>query len=129
MIPEAIGNIMEKLFNIGALDVNFTPILMKKNRPGTRVTVIASIIDRDRIISLLLEETTTFGVRYYETERVSLERRFETIKTPFGPVKVKVGLRNGKILKKSPEYEDCRKISEKQKIPLIKVYQEVNKLL
>lgn len=129
MPPEAIGNVMEKLFQSKALDVNFTPIFMKKNRPGTRITVIAEKTNRDRIISVLLEETTTFGVRYYETARVELERRFETVETPYGPVKVKVGLRNGKVLKKSPEYEDCRKIAEKQGIPLLKIYSAINKLL
>jgi uncharacterized protein (TIGR00299 family) protein len=129
MLPETMGNIMERLFRTGALDVNFAPIYMKKNRPGTRITVIAQKACRDQIITLLLEETTTFGVRYYETGRVALERRFETLKTPLGPVKIKVGLYNGKVIKKSPEYEDCRKISEEKQIPLIQVYREVNKLL
>lgn len=129
MLPETMGNLMEKLFKNGALDVNFAPIYMKKNRPGNRITVIAEKSSRDQIITLLLEETTTFGVRYYETGRVALERRFETLTTPYGPVKIKVGLHQGKVIKKSPEYEDCRKISEEKQIPLIQVYREVNKLL
>lgn len=129
MLPETMGNLMEKLFKSGALDVNFTPIYMKKNRPGNRITVIAEKSCRDQIITLLLEETTTFGVRYYETGRVALERRFEILETPFGPVQIKVGLHQGKVIKKSPEYEDCRKIAEEKQIPLIQVYREVNKLL
>jgi len=129
MLPETMGNLMEKLFKSGALDVNFAPIYMKKNRPGNRITVIAEKACRDKIITLLLEETTTFGVRYYETGRVALERRFETLTTPYGPVKIKVGLYKGKTIKKSPEYEDCRKIAEEKNIPLIQVYREVNKLL
>lgn len=129
MPSETMGNLMEKLFRTGALDVNFAPIYMKKNRPGNRITVIAEKASLDRIITLLLEETTTFGVRYYETGRVALERRFETLETPYGPVKIKVGLHKGKVIKKSPEYEDCRKISEEKQIPLIQVYREVNKLL
>ena len=129
MTPETIGNLMENLLGIGALDVSFTSLFMKKNRPGTRITVIAGKSSRDRIISFLLEETSTFGVRYYETGRVALKRRFETVNTPLGPVKVKVGLRNGKVLKKSPEYEDCKRISEEQGVSLLRVYREVNKLL
>jgi uncharacterized protein (TIGR00299 family) protein len=129
MLPEMMGNLMEKLFKNGALDVNFAPIYMKKNRPGNRITVISEKSSRDKIITLLLEETTTFGVRYYETGRVALERRFETLTTPYGPVKIKIGLHKGKVIKKSPEYEDCRKIAEEKNIPLIQVYREVNKLL
>ena len=128
MNPEFYEHVMELLFKAGAVDVTFTPVSMKKNRPAVTLSVLTPTLKMEKIAEVLLSETSTFGVRYHEVNRITLEREIQTIKTPHGPVKVKVGSLKGKLLKISPEYEDCKKIARREKLPIKKVYEEVRKL-
>jgi uncharacterized protein (DUF111 family) len=125
MNPQILGYLMEKLLKKGALDVFFTPVYGKKNRPGILLTVLSETAKADNFVKIILEETTVFGVRMYETRRKKLKREIKEIKTKYGNVRMKYGYLNGKIIKAQPEYEDCKKIAEKKKIPLIKI---LNKL-
>ncbi len=124
MSPEVSGYVMEKLFDCGALDVFFVPLLMKKGRPAIQINVICSAENRQKLIHILLTETTTFGVRYYAADRVILKRETVEITTPWGPVRAKRGYLNGVSIKTVPEYEDCKSIAEQTGIPLQTVFQE-----
>lgn len=128
MNPEFYEHVMELLFKAGAVDVTFTPVSMKKNRPAVSLSVLTPTRKMEKIAEVLLSETSTFGVRYHEVNRITLEREIQTIKTPHGPVKVKVGSLNGNLLKISPEYEDCKKIARREKLPIKTVYEDVRKL-
>jgi uncharacterized protein (TIGR00299 family) protein len=128
MNPEFYEHVMELLFKAGAVDVAFTPVIMKKSRPAVTLCVLTPALKTEKIAEVLLSETSTFGVRYYDVNRITLDREIQTVKTPHGPVKVKVGLLNGVVLKISPEYEDCKKIARREKLPIKKVYEEVRKL-
>jgi pyridinium-3,5-bisthiocarboxylic acid mononucleotide nickel chelatase len=128
MNPEFYDHLMDMLFKAGAVDVFFTPVSMKKNRPAVKLSVMVLSEKRERISKIILSETSTFGVRYFEVNRTTLDREIQTVKTPFGPVKVKVGSLDGSLLKISPEYEDCKKIARKEKLPIKKVYEEVLRL-
>jgi len=116
--PEVLGYAMEKLLAQGALDVFFTPVQMKKSRPGTLLTVIALPEKRDELMRQIFRETTTFGVRYVVKQRAKLKRATEHLKTPWGSVRVKVGTWKGERVSLHPEYEDCKAIAEHKNIPL-----------
>ena len=122
MSPEIAGYLMERLLDDGALDVQFQPVQMKKNRPGLRVRVLASP-ERERVLSeRIFRETSTFGLRRQTVERWCLARRAEQVETPLGPVAVKVGLWGDRVLKVSPEYESCRALAERHGVALRDVY-------
>jgi hypothetical protein len=121
--PEITGAVMGKLLAAGALDVWFTPIQMKKNRPGVLLAVLCEEPRVERMAEILFSETSTFGLRVEEVQRLKLERRFETVETEFGPVVVKLGLRQGKVLQRAPEFESCREASERAGKPLRLVYE------
>lgn len=123
MNPELFGFLMERLLQAGALDVAFSPLQMKKNRPATRVTVIAKPGDLEALSALVLSESTAIGLRYYPARRITLERRGELRQTTLGPVQVKV-LGNGRVV---PEFEACREIALAQGVPLIEVYRIVER--
>lgn len=124
MSPEVSGYVMEKLFDCGALDVFFVPLLMKKGRPAIQINVICSAEYRQKLMHILLTETTTFGVRYYAADRVTLKREIVEITTQWGPIRAKRGYLNGLSIKTVPEYEDCKSIAEKTGVPLQTVFQE-----
>ena len=128
MNPEFYDYVIDQLFKVGAVDVFFAPINMKKNRPGILLSVIASKECFDSVVHILLEETSTLGVRYYEIDRVVSPRKQKMIVTPFGKVRVKIGGLDGSTRTISPEYEDCRKIAQKKEIPVKKVYDEALKV-
>jgi len=111
MNPQIFGVVMDQLLAEGALDVFYTPIQMKKNRPGTLMSVIAPPQLRDRLTSTIFRETTTIGVRYCEMTRECLDRETAVVKTPFGDVRFKVARRNGEILNASPEFDDCVRLA------------------
>jgi uncharacterized protein (TIGR00299 family) protein len=114
MTGEALGYAMEHLLNAGALDVTLTSIYMKKNRPGSMLTVIARPEDQEALAAAVLRETTTFGVRVYTTERRVLERESVEVSTSYGAVRIKTA-NSGKF---APEYEDCRRIAAEHAIPI-----------
>ncbi len=115
--PQAIGFIMERAFELGALDCWFTPVQMKKNRPGVIVSVLASPETKDALLEMLFAETTTIGVRTSQVARISLDRRFETVKTRFGECRVKIALREGRVMNAMPEYEDVRRLALEKNVP------------
>jgi uncharacterized protein (TIGR00299 family) protein len=125
MNPEFYDHVMESLFKAGAVDVYFTPIQMKKNRPAVKLSVLVDEAKGEEIARLLFSETSTFGLRYFPVDRMTLDREIKKIKTPYGEVKIKVGRWDGKVVQVSPEYEDCKKISRREKIPIKKIYEEL----
>jgi uncharacterized protein (TIGR00299 family) protein len=118
---ELVGYLFEKLFAAGAVDVYTTAIQMKKSRPGVKVSVLVAPSKRAAVEDVLLRETPTFGVRRVLMERNKLGRREQSVATPYGSIRVKVGLIDDEELKASPEYEDCRAAAEKHGVPLAKV--------
>jgi uncharacterized protein (TIGR00299 family) protein len=120
--PELVGCLFDQLLDSGALDVFTTAVSMKKQRPGIVLTVLCLPSDRDRMLDLIFNESTTFGVREHLTKRAVLERSFESVDTPFGSVRIKIGLRNGLVVTASPEIEDCRKCAEEGGVPVKNVY-------
>ncbi len=107
--PQFYETAMERLFAAGALDVFLTPIQMKKNRPGTLLSVICDPDMAEAIAAVILAETSTFGVRISRWERLCLDRRWEEVVTEFGIIRIKIGERDGRVITASPEYEDCKR--------------------
>jgi len=129
MNPEIFETAMESLFSAGALDVYFSAIIMKKNRPATKISVLAECGSREKLSKILLTETSSFGVRFYSVDRLILDREFKKLKTPYGLIKIKLGKLDGKIVQASPEFEDCRKVARAKKLPAKKIYDEVQALI
>jgi uncharacterized protein (DUF111 family) len=127
MNPEVFGFLMERLLAAGALDVGHTPIQMKKNRPGVRLTVICREEKLEELARIILIESTAIGVRYYPARRFKLERSIEERVTSLGTMKVKVLREGEKIVRVAPEYEECRRIACERGIPLIEVYRIVER--
>ena len=124
MNPQIYGYFSEKAICAGALDVYTTPVQMKKNRPGTLLTVLARPGDAPALISLIFAETTTFGVRTYHAQRRVLPRESVLVSTSFGDVRIKRSRVNGRILHVAPEYDDCRKLAAENNVPLQRVISE-----
>jgi len=122
--PQVLGYAMERLLAEGALDVFSVPIQMKKSRPGSLLTVLAKTEDANRLTNLIFAETTTLGVRRHEEQRQTLSRRWETVTTTWGPVRMKIANMNGSISNYAPEYEDCRALAEANHVPLKTILQE-----
>lgn len=124
MSPEITGYVTAQLFENGALDVFLSPIFMKKNRPATQITVLCPTPRRDKLIELLLTETTTFGVRLSSANRVKLRRDFTEVETRWGTIQAKRGYLNDLLIKTIPEYEDCKRLAEQNNVPLRQIYAE-----
>jgi hypothetical protein len=122
--PQVLAYAMERLLADGALDVFSIPVQMKKNRPGALLTVLTKIEDADRLTKLIFAETTTLGIRRRDEQRQVLTRRWETVNTAWGPVRIKIANLNGSITNYAPEYEDCRALAETHHVPLKEVMQE-----
>ena len=118
MNPQLFGPLMEQLHKAGALDVFYAPVQMKKNRPGTLVTVLARPEDRERLSGILFAETTTIGVRYQEMMRECLEREVIVVETPLGPVRFKLARRGDRVVNAAPEFEDCARIAGEKSVPV-----------
>jgi uncharacterized protein (TIGR00299 family) protein len=125
--PEITGATMDKLFAAGALDVFFTSIQMKKNRPAIQLTVLCDNADVPKLADIIFAETTSFGIRMNRVDRLKLERKFETVKTEFGGITVKLGLKGGKVIQVAPEYESVRAASEKTGASLRAIYEAARK--
>jgi len=123
MNPELLGFLMERLLEAGALDVTFSALQMKKNRPGTLVSVLAQPADLDRFSGIILAESSAIGLRYHPVRRITLARSIEERSTSLGPVRVKV-LGSGRV---APEFEECRRIALATGRPLIEVYRIVER--
>lgn len=122
--PQLFGYLMERALAAGALDVFATSVQMKKNRPGMLLTVLAKPKDAPKLARLILTETTTLGVRMREERRQVLQRRSLSVKTPWGAIRLKVASLNGSVANFAPEYEDCRRIAARRRLPLKTVMQE-----
>jgi uncharacterized protein (TIGR00299 family) protein len=122
--PQVLAYAMERLLAEGALDVFSTPVQMKKNRPGALLTVLTKIEDADRLTKLIFAETTTLGIRRRDEKRQILTRRWETVNTTWGEVRIKIANLNGCITNYAPEYEDCRALAKMHQVPLKEVIQE-----
>ncbi len=124
MNPQIYGYFLEKALGAGALDVYTTPVQMKKNRPGTLLTVLCRPADTNALMSLIFAETTTFGVRTYRAQRRVLPRECVSVATEYGDVRIKVSRVNGRILHVAPEFEDCKRRAEEKGVPLRRVMVE-----
>ena len=122
--PQVFGYVMERLLEEGALDVFGMPVQMKKNRPGTLLTVLCKPEDASRLTEIVFIETSTLGVRHREQQRQTLARKWVSVATPWGDVRLKIASMNGMITSYAPEYEDCRKIAAERQMPLKMVMQE-----
>jgi uncharacterized protein (TIGR00299 family) protein len=122
--PQVFGYVMDRLLEEGALDVFGVPVQMKKNRPGTLLTVLCKPEDASKLTQLLFTETTTLGVRRREEVRQTLARRWENVNTPWGEVRIKIASMNGTVTNFAPEYEDCRRIATEHRVALKTVMQE-----
>jgi uncharacterized protein (TIGR00299 family) protein len=122
--PQVFGYVMDRLFEDGVLDAFAMPVQMKKNRPGTLLTVLCKPEDASKLTQLIFVETTTLGVRRREEARQTLARRWESVQTSWGEVRIKIASMNGTVTNYAPEYEDCRRIAAEQHVPLKAVMQE-----
>jgi uncharacterized protein (TIGR00299 family) protein len=111
MNPQIFGILMDQLYSAGALEVFYSSVQMKKNRPGTLVTIVAPPDKREALSAIIFRETTTIGVRYQQMDRERLDREVVPIATPLGSVRFKVARRAGIILNASPEFDDCARIA------------------
>jgi pyridinium-3,5-bisthiocarboxylic acid mononucleotide nickel chelatase len=122
--PQVFGYVVDRLLEAGALDTFALPVQMKKNRPGTLLTVLAKPEDASRLTQIIFTETSTLGVRRREERRQALARKWITVVTPWGEVRLKIASMNGAVTNYAPEYEDCRKIAAEHHVPLKSVMQE-----
>jgi hypothetical protein len=122
MNPQFFGGLIERLQAAGALDVYLSPVQMKKNRPGTLVTVLAPVALREGVLELLFRETTTIGVRFHEADRECLSREWMTVATRFGPVRIKIARRGPVVMNAAPEYEDCAALAAERKVAVRDVH-------
>src|SRR6267154_2121243 len=118
MNPQIYGYFQEKALAAGALDVYTTPVHMKKNRPGTLLTLLCKPQDANALMSLIFAETTTFGARTYSAQRRTLPRETVNVHTQYGDVRIKLSRVNGHIQHVAPEFEDCRKLAGEKNVPL-----------
>ena len=123
MNPENFEYLMELLFEKGAIDVYLTPIQAKKTRPGTLLTMLCPPNEVSALASVLFLESTTFGLRYHSEKRLKLSREIIEVSTEWGNVRVKIGRGAGKLVTVSPEFEDCRGVARKNRIPLKHVFE------
>ena len=123
MNPELYEPAREAVFAAGAVDCWFTPILMKKNRPGVMFSALTPPENADAVTEAILTHTTSLGVRRLEATRTCLDRRWEQVDTPYGPVKVKLGVRDGRVLTASPEFDECHAAAQAHGVPVKVVYQ------
>jgi hypothetical protein len=116
--PEYYPFILERLRDAGARDAYLAPLIMKKGRPGVKLTVLAGNNEWETLLKVILKETGTLGVRVRREERVTLERKVVQVDTAYGPVRVKVALLKGSILRAKPEFEDCRARALEHGVPV-----------
>jgi pyridinium-3,5-bisthiocarboxylic acid mononucleotide nickel chelatase len=127
MNPQFYDYIMERFLKMGTKEVFLTPVLMKKNRPATLLTVICSSEKLPAVTEFLLKETTTIGLRWHEDDRMRAEREIVSRRTKYGEIRFKIARWNGKVINISPEYEDCKRKALEKRIPLKDVFEEARK--
>jgi pyridinium-3,5-bisthiocarboxylic acid mononucleotide nickel chelatase len=121
MNPQIFGVVMERLYAAGALEVFYVPVQMKKNRPGTLLTVVAAPERRSALSEIVFKETTTIGLRYSEVDRECLAREIVPVETALGIVRFKLARRDGKLVNAVPEFEDCARLAAARQLPVKEV--------
>jgi len=121
--PQVIAHVAETALAQGALDAMLTPVIMKKGRPGTLLTLLCKPEDSGAMERLLLRETSTLGVRVRQDRRTCLDRRHATVSTGYGEIRVKIGSLGGEMLNAAPEFEDCRAAAAKHQVAVKQVQQ------
>ncbi len=129
MDPQWYEWLMARLFDEGAQDVALTPVVMKKGRPGTRVTVLSPTERAEALGLLLLTETTTIGYRRRTVAKRTLQRKEVRLQTPYGEVRIKESYLHERLITRKPEYDDCRRIAAEKGLPLPAVYKEIEKIM
>jgi pyridinium-3,5-bisthiocarboxylic acid mononucleotide nickel chelatase len=127
MNPEILGFLLEQLIAAGALDVAYSPLLMKKSRPGVRITILSPPEFQEKLARMLLRETSAIGVRHYPATRLKLHRSLEERNTSLGRVQVKVIRDGADLVRVVPEFEECRRIAEDKGMPLQDVYKIIER--
>jgi uncharacterized protein (TIGR00299 family) protein len=127
MNPQIFGALMDRLYAAGALEVFYQPVQMKKNRPGTLMTVVCRPADRRALADLVFRETTTIGVRYHEMDRECLDRETVPVTTPWGEVRVKVARRGDDVLNAQPEFDDVARLAAEHDVPIKDVHAQAQK--
>jgi uncharacterized protein (DUF111 family) len=118
MSAQLMGHVMDRAFDLGALDCYFTSVHMKKNRPGVLLSVLCGRLEKEPLMNLLFTETTTLGLRSYEVERRALRRTMVRVETQYGPIDVKVAHLNGRVVNEMPEFEQCRAAATEAGVPV-----------
>lgn len=121
MNPQVFGHLMERLYGAGALEVFYTAVQMKKNRPGVLLTVLARPEQRDPLAAIVFRETTSIGLRYQEMDRLCLDRTVVDVETPLGRVRFKVARLGGDAVNAAPEFEDCARLAKEHGVPVKEV--------
>lgn len=127
MNPQIFGALMDRLYAGGALEVFYQPVQMKKNRPGTLMTVVCRPQDRRALTDLVFAETTTIGVRHHELDRECLDREIVAVATPWGEVRIKVARRDGRVLNAQPEFDDVARLAGAHGVPIKDVHAQAQK--
>lgn len=127
MSAQVFGYVMDRALELGALDCYFTAVQMKRNRPGTLVSILCKPAEQQTLCEMLLVETTTLGVRSYEVERLALQRAIVTVETPYGAIDIKEASMDGRLLRAMPEYEQCRRAAQEAGVTLREVEQSALK--
>jgi uncharacterized protein (TIGR00299 family) protein len=122
MNPQIYGVLLDALYAGGALEVYYTPVQMKKNRPGTLLTIVAPPGLREPLTQLVFRETTTIGLRYQEMMRACLERELIVVQTEAGPVRMKIARQGSEVLNASPEFDDCARLAAERGLPVKQVH-------
>ncbi len=118
MNPQIYGPLMDQLYTAGALDVFYVPVQMKKNRPGTLLTVVCAPEHRAALADVIFRETTTIGLRFAEREREVLRREIVAVETPIGQIRFKLAWRDGRVVNATPEFDDCAKLATERGLPI-----------
>jgi hypothetical protein len=121
--PQVLAYVAETALASGALDVMLTPVIMKKGRPGTLLTVLCNPSDSPALEQLILRETSTLGIRIRQDRRSCLDRSYATVSTTYGDIRIKVGSRAGEALNAAPEFEDCRTAAARHQVAVKQVQQ------
>ncbi|HUS87027.1 MAG TPA: nickel pincer cofactor biosynthesis protein LarC [Bacteroidales bacterium] len=129
MNPELFEGLMDRLLEAGASDVYLTPVIMKKSRPGTKISIVCYSDKKEQITKILFRESTTLGIRSTPIEKLMLEREFKHVDTPFGKISVKFSYYEGKVVAAKPEFDRCNEIARKEGIPLREVYRIIERCI
>ena len=129
MNPQWFDHVIDRLYGEGALEVFMTNIQMKKNRPGVKLTILADLVNKDRLLKIVFRETTSIGVRIRRESREILDRMTEALDTPYGKVNVKITVYDGEQVNKKVEYDDLKRLAAENNLPVKKIASEIDNIL